>query len=74
MIYSDGIHIISSISLGHLHEFCKKIGIKRCWFHSGSSYDHYDIPKLMRFDFFERFPEVQQVSSREIIKILKKTN
>ena len=72
MIYSDGIHIISSISIDHLHEFCKTIGIKKCWYHAGSRFKHYDIPKKMRKDFFEKYKMVQKVSSRDIVKILKK--
>lgn len=70
MIYSDGVHLISGISLQHLHDYCASIGIKRCWFHTGS-FKHYDIPKRMRVAFFIRFPDVKQVSSREIIAILK---
>lgn len=71
MIYSDGIHLISSVSLEDLHEYCKSIGIKRCWYHAGSKFKHYDIPKKMRVDFFDKHPEVNKVSAREIVRILK---
>lgn len=44
MIYTDYIHIISDSSLQELHNFCKEIGIKRCWFENHRK-PHYDIPK-----------------------------
>lgn len=31
-------------SVENLHIMAKRLGIKRCWFHSGSRYPHYDIP------------------------------
>lgn len=71
MIYSDGVHLISIVSLDHLHEYCKSIEIKRCWYHPGR-FKHYDIPKKMRKDFFKNNPEVNKVSSREIVLLLKK--
>ena len=70
-IYSDGIHIISNHSLNHLHDFCKSIGIKRCWFHSNAKFKHYDIPKRKRENFFKDNPDVIKVNSKELIKILK---
>lgn len=71
MIYSDGIHLISDQGTSHLHEYCKTIGIKRCWFHSSKKFPHYDIPKLKRESFFSQNPDVIRVSSREIVTILK---
>lgn len=71
-IYSDGIHIISDHSLDHLHEYCSSIGIKKCWYHSSSRFKHYDVPKKRRKNFFEDNPEVIKVTSRELVKILKK--
>jgi len=72
VIYSDGVHLISDVSVDDLHVYCKRIGIKRCWFHSGSRFSHYDIPKRMQPDFFERFPEVTKVTAREIVEILRR--
>ena len=72
MIYSDGIHIISSISLEHLHQECKKMGLKRHWFHNGR-FPHYDIPKRQRATFLQE-NNIQKVSSREIIQIIKQTD
>lgn len=71
MIYSDGIHLISSVSREELDNFCAKIGIKKCWFHYGSRFEHYDIPKKMRESFFRCYPEVKKVTPREIYSILK---
>jgi hypothetical protein len=71
MIYSDGIHIISSESLLELHSFCLSIGIKPHWFHQGSKFEHYDIPKKMRRTFFKDNPSVKEVSSKEIVRTLK---
>jgi hypothetical protein len=72
MIYSDGVHLISDVSVDDLHFFCRTIGIKRCWFHSGSRFSHYDIPQKFRADFFEKNPIVQKVTSRQIVEILKR--
>ena len=69
-IYSDGIHVISSISVDHLHTEMAKIGIKRCWFHS-SNIKHYDIPKKKREGFFKNNPLFNKVSSKELIRIYR---
>lgn len=71
-IYSDGVHLISAVSESHLHKYCRSIGIHFCWFHSSSKFKHYDIPKKKRFSFFKDHPEVIQVSTKEIVRILKK--
>lgn len=72
MIYSDGVHVVSDISLQDLHEQMQKIGIKRCWYHSSSKHKHYDIPKRKRATFFQDNPEIKQVTDREILEICKK--
>lgn len=35
-------HMTAS-SLEELHAFAQSVGIKRCWFHRGSRYPHYDV-------------------------------
>lgn len=70
-IYSDGIHLIHTGGLKALHAYAASIGIKRCWYHSGSKWPHYDIPKGKRATFFQEHPEVKQVTSREIIRLIK---
>ena len=53
-------------SVENLHAMAADLGIKRCWFHGGSKYPHYDIPK-------RRIAEIKAlcivVSSREILAI-----
>lgn len=55
-------------SVENLHAMAADLGIKRCWFHSGTSYPHYDIPK-------RRIAEIQAkcevVSARDILRIVK---
>lgn len=76
MIYCDGVHLISDQGVDHLHAYAQSIGIKRCWFHSSSSYPHYDLPKSMRYKslFFKQHPEIQKVDPRRIFEILRDTN
>ena len=72
MIYSDGVHIVSDVSLDDLHKYCESILIKRCWYHASSKHKHYDIPKRRRESFFKDHPEVRQVSAREIVDVCVK--
>lgn len=44
MIHSDGVHVVSDTSLEELHEWAKRYGLKRHWFHRGR-WPHYDLPK-----------------------------
>ncbi len=71
MIYSDGVHVVSDVSIEDLHEQMQKIGIKRCWYHSSSKHKHYDIPKRKRETFFIDNPEVQKVTPQRIVEICK---
>jgi len=73
VIYADDVHLISDTSLEELHLFAESIGIKRCWYHSSSSWIHYDIPKRMRPGFHEKF-NVTKVTSQEIVKLLTAAN
>ena len=55
-------------SVENLHAMARALGIKRCWFHSGALYAHYDIPK-------RRIAEIHSktvvVSPRVILRIVK---
>ncbi len=57
-------------SVEGLHQMARDLGIKSCWWHSGASYAHYDIPK-------RRIAEIQAkcqvVSWRVILSIVKGT-
>lgn len=35
-------HLVAD-SLDELHQFCKDIGVKRCWYHAHRRHPHYDI-------------------------------
>lgn len=52
----------------YLHVMAEELGIKRCWFHRGSKYPHYDIPK-------RRIAEIEakcrMVSSAERLSVIK---
>lgn len=54
----------------YLHVMADELDIKRCWFHSGSKYPHYDIPK-------RRIAEIEAkcrlVSTQEILRIIKES-
>jgi hypothetical protein len=65
----------------NLHKAAELLGIKRCWFHA-RPYPHYDLPK--RWSMVEALEldgrildleyegiEVEEVSAREILKIIK---
>lgn len=39
---------MSADSLAELHAFAASIDVKRCWFHRGSRYPHYDITQVQR--------------------------
>ena len=55
-------------SIEGLYKMAEDLGIKRCWFHRGSKYPHYDIPK-------KRIAEIQAkcevINPRELLKIIK---
>ena len=42
MIYTDGTHLIAD-DLNELHDFARKLGLKREWFQSRSLIPHYDL-------------------------------
>lgn len=55
----------------NLHLMAADLGIKRCWFHAGASYPHYDIPKKRVAEIMGR---CKVVTTREILEIVKATN
>lgn len=42
MTYTDGQHLAAD-TLDELHEFAKKIGLKRDWFQDHPKHPHYDL-------------------------------
>lgn len=57
-------------SIAELHEFANSIGIKRCWWHSGSLYPHYDINVEQRLKAIEN--GAKAINSKELVGIAKK--
>lgn len=54
----------------YLHVMAEELDIKRCWFHSGSKYPHYDIPK-------RRIAEIEakcrMIPTTELLRIIKES-
>lgn len=71
MIFTDGVHLISDTSLEELHAYAASVGIKRCWYHSGSSWPHYDIPKRKRGASFATDNNIPLITPEEIVNKLK---
>jgi len=61
--------ICDPYSIDNLHQMADDLEIKRCWYHVGK-FPHYDIPKR-RLEEISSKCEI--VSSKEIIKIIKKS-
>jgi len=52
----------------NLHAMAADLGIKRCWWHSGASYMHYDIPKRRIVEISAR---CEIVTPRQLLAIIK---
>lgn len=69
--YTDGKrHLVCKpYSAENLHQMAIDLGIKKCWFHSGTA-PHYDIPK-------KRVEEIESksilISSIELLEIIRGT-
>jgi len=67
-LYDKERHLICHpYSIQNLHIMARKIGIKKCWFHSGK-YPHYDIP-LYKLDEVKRLGV--EASKRDILNVIK---
>lgn len=71
-IYTDGIHLVTTGELAQLHEFAKRIGLKRSWFQPTPphTYPHYDILSTATRARALRSGAVL-VTSRELIRLLQ---
>lgn len=49
-------------SVEALHEMAEDLGIARCWYHGGSRWPHYDIPK-QRLNSIRKDPRVRWLKS-----------
>ncbi len=67
MILTDGVHLISDISLEELHDFVRRMGFRRPWYHDHPVHPHYDLITRNTFscalDLGARL-----VSSRELVR------
>lgn len=69
MIYTDGIHLISDVSISELHEFAELVGIKRGWFDANKKHPHYDIPRKLVQVVYEK--GAIKTTSKHIVLICK---
>ncbi len=67
MVLTDGVHLISDISLEELHDFVGRMGFRRPWYHDHPVHPHYDLMTRTAFscalDLGARL-----VSSRELVR------
>lgn len=70
IFYADEMRHLVCVpySIENLHKMAEQLGIKRCWFHRGSRYPHYDIPKRR---IAEIHAKCQVVDPRVILQIIK---
>ena len=70
MIYTDKIHLVAD-SLEELHEFARKIGLKRHFFEGvKKGHPHYDLTnKLILLKVLDS--DVRIITDREILRISK---
>lgn len=69
--YDNARHLVCvPFSEENLHKMAEALDIKRCWYHDGASYPHYDIPKR-RIEEIKAKCEV--VTSKVILSIVKGT-
>jgi hypothetical protein len=71
MIYTDNVHVVAD-SLSELHEFARKIGLKRFYFHGvRKGHPHYDITNQYILKKALKEPNLNVVTTREILIISK---
>lgn len=68
-ICDDMRHLICvPYTVENLHAMARDLNIKRCWFHRGASYAHYDIPKRRIAEISAR---CERVTPRQLLAIIK---
>jgi hypothetical protein len=74
MIYTDGIHLISSTSESELHRFAEMIGLKKAWFQNKpGKHPHYDLTSIRMSNKAISWG-ANLVSRRDIIEMLRSNN
>ena len=68
--FTDGMrHLVClPYTRENLHTMAAELGIKRCWWHSGASYMHYDVPKRRVAEITAR---CELVTPQQLLAIVK---
>ena len=72
MIYTDGIHLISDVSLQDMHAFAQKAGIPEERFRPHRRHPHYRLEQATEIRA-ALCAGAEGVSSRGIVKVLRNT-
>jgi len=62
---------LTATTLEELHSYCNSIGLKKCWFHSGTDKPHYDVPEKYQ-DIILNDEKVIKVTKKELVDFIKK--
>ena len=71
MLYSDGNHIISILSIEHLHREMYKLNIGRNYYNSGDM-RYYNIPKKRRKSFLKKYTYIKKVDVNNLLLLYRK--
>jgi len=72
MIYTDGVHLITTGSIAELHSFAKKLGLKREWFQN-HRIPHYDLTTVRARDRAVVLGARRVKNTRELVRLLKES-
>ncbi len=67
MILTDGVHLVSDVSLDELHSVVQSMNLKRHWFQVHRQHPHYDLTTTRAFTRALTKGAIQ-VSGRELVK------
>ena len=68
--YSQSCHLFSSNdNLHELHEFAKKLGLRKAWFQNSPSLPHYDLTANKRLQAIKN--GATQVSHKYLVEIIR---
>ena len=68
--WTESCHLFAD-NMKELHEFSKRLGLKRSWFQDRRNFPHYDLTKNMRQKAI-RLGAVEVSSRAELAKLFKK--
>jgi len=67
MIITDGVHMVSTISEGELHNFAACVGLKREWYQNHLRHPHYDITRRRKL-YRVLAHGAKEVTTKELIR------